>query len=66
MATSNKERAVWMLGFNNKIKCATDMQRKFSTKYSKEAPSRKVIYAWQDTFVSIGSLSPGIEMTVVQ
>ncbi|PSN39953.1 hypothetical protein C0J52_28330 [Blattella germanica] len=54
MATSGVERAFCVLEFD-KNKSATDVQRKFRTKFNKEAPSRKSIYAWH---VTTGCLCP--------
>ncbi|PSN36864.1 hypothetical protein C0J52_16780 [Blattella germanica] len=51
------QRAFCVLEFD-KSKSATDVQRKFRTKFNKEAPSRKSIYAWHDKFVTTGCLCP--------
>lgn len=57
MALSGEERAFCVLEFHAS-RSPTDVQRKFRTKYHKDPPSRKAIYAWYDRFVSTGCLCP--------
>ncbi|PSN29394.1 hypothetical protein C0J52_28347 [Blattella germanica] len=59
MATSGVERAFCVLEFD-KNKSATDVQRKFRTKFNKEAPSR------HDKFVTTGFLCPKKGVAVLQ
>ena len=44
------ERARCVFWFEE-TKCATQVQRKFCTKYCKEPPSRPTIYSWHTNFV---------------